>query len=208
MISKESLAMKPFVTENRWLFEKVAREYVKDTRFRERKYSQLNYKRILDEMVDFVNGYIEYKSKNSNKYAGKVLGTAKSFYDGMFEKANKKKYRKILYLPDVRDSYTEFLEGTKALQILLENSIDRAKLDPEFDMLLTMTNNQYRKISKVCKDDMEIYLWQATLGKSYEHTIPSKLRVDFVDDNTPVLHYSKIKSDDLQRYGEEVPDDE
>lgn len=206
MLTKESLSMKGFVVENKGLFEKVAREYKYDTKYRERQYTQLNYRYILTEMVDFVNGYIEYKEKDSGKYAGKVLGTAKSFYDAMF--TNKKKYRRDLYLAEIKDSYADFLRGTKELQTLLENNFERANGDPEFRMLLTMTDNQYRKISKVCRDDMQIYLWLVTENTSYEYTIPGKLRADFVDDNTPVIHPKKIKSADIKKYGETNPDDD
>lgn len=206
MLTKDSLSMKTFVAENRTLFEEVAKEYKYDTRKRERKFSQLNYKYIISEMIDFVNGYIEYKEKGGDKYTGKVLGTAKSFYDDMF--TNKKKYRKKLYLPDIKNTYTDYLYGTRDLQKLLESNLDRSAKDPEFHMLLTMTDNQYRKLSKVCRDDMQIYLWLATEGTSFEYKISGKLRADFVDDNTPVLHPKKIKAKDIAKYGEVGPDDD
>lgn len=206
MLTKDSLSMKAFVTENRPLFEEVAKEYKYDTRKREKKFSQLNYKYILSEMVDFINGYIEYKEKGGDKYTGKVLGTAKSFYDDMF--TNKKKYRKKLYLPDIKNSYTDYLYGTRELQKLLEANLDRSAKDPEFHMLLTMTDNQYRKLSKVCRDDMQIYLWLATENTSFEYKISGKLRADFVDDNTPVLHPKKIKAKDIEKYGDVPPSED
>lgn len=206
MLTKESLSMKGFVIENKGLFEKVAQEYKYDTKYRERQYTQLNYRYILKEMVDFVNGYIEYKEKDSGKYSGKVLGTAKSFYDAMF--TNKKKYRRKLYLSEIKDTYADFLRGTKELQKLLEDNVERANGDPEFRILITMTDNQYRKLSKVCRDDMQIYLWLATENTSYEYSISGKLRADFVDDNTPVIHLKKIKSADIKKYGETNSDDE
>lgn len=206
MLTKDSLSMKTFVADNRTLFEEVAKEYKYDTRKREKKFSQLNYKYIISEMIDFVNGYIEYKDKGGDKYTGKVLGTAKSFYDDMF--INKKKYRKKLYLPDIKNTYTDYLYGTRDLQKLLESNLDRSTKDPEFHMLLTMTDNQYRKLSKVCRDDMQIYLWLATEGTSFEYKISGKLRADFVDDNTPVLHPKMIKAKDIAKYGEVGPDDD
>lgn len=206
MLTKDSLSMKGFVVENKGLFEQVAKEYEYDTKYREKQYSQLNYRYILKEMIDFINGYIEYKEKDSNRYAGKVLGTAKSFYDAMF--TNKKKYRRKLYLPEIKDSYADFLRGTKDLQSLMEANLERANRDPEFRMLLTMSDNQYRKLSKVCRDDMQIYLWIATENSIHEYKIPGKLRADFVDDNTPVIHPKKIKAADIEKYGETGPDDE
>lgn len=206
MLTEDTLSMKAFVVDNKDLFQQVAQEYKYDTKKRERQYTQLNYRYILKEMVDFVNGYIEYKEKDSSKYAGKVLGTAKSFYDGMF--SNKKKYRRKLFLPEIKDTYADFLRGTKELQSLLEANLNRGNIDPEFRMLLTMTDNQYRKISKVCRDDMQIYLWLATEDSSYEYHISGKLRADFVDSNTPVIHPRKIKPADIDKYGEGGPEDE
>ena len=206
MLTEDTLSMKAFVVDNKDLFQQVAHEYKYDTKKRERQYTQLNYRYILKEMVDFVNGYIEYKEKDSSKYAGKVLGTAKSFYDGMF--SNKKKYRRKLFLPEIKDTYADFLRGTKELQSLLEANLNRGNIDPEFRMLLTMTDNQYRKISKVCRDDMQIYLWLATEDSSYEYHISGKLRADFVDSNTPVIHPRKIKPADIDKYGEGGPEDE
>lgn len=205
MLTEDTLSMKAFVVDNKDLFQQVAQEYKYDTKKRERQYTQLNYRYILKEMVDFVNGYIEYKEKDSSKYAGKVLGTAKSFYDGMF--SNKKKYRRKLFLPEIKDTYADFLRGTKELQSLLEANLNRGNIDPEFRMLLTMTDNQYRKISKVCRDDMQIYLWLATEDTSYEYHISGKLRADFVDSNTPVIHPRKIKPADIDKYGEGDIDD-
>ena len=205
MLTEDTLSMKAFVVDNKDLFQQVAQEYKYDTKKRERQYTQLNYRYILKEMVDFVNGYIEYKEKDSSKYAGKVLGTAKSFYDGMF--SNKKKYRRKLFLPEIKDTYADFLRGTKELQSLLEANLNRGNIDPEFRMLLTMTDNQYRKISKVCRDDMQIYLWLATEDSSYEYHISGKLRADFVDSNTPVIHPRKIKPADIDKYGEGDIDD-
>jgi hypothetical protein len=205
MLTEDTLSMKAFVVDNKDLFQQVAQEYKYDTKKRERQYTQLNYRYILKEMVDFVNGYIEYKEKDSSKYAGKVLGTAKSFYDGMF--SNKKKYRRKLFLPEIKDTYADFLRGTKELQALLEANLNRGNIDPEFRMLLTMTDNQYRKISKVCRDDMQIYLWLATEDSSYEYHISGKLRADFVDSNTPVIHPRKIKPADIDKYGEGDIDD-
>ena len=121
--------------------------------------------------------------------------------------SNKKKYRRKLFLPEIKDTYADFLRGTKELQALLEANLNRGNIDPEFRMLLTMTDNQYRKISKVCRDDMQIYLWLATEDSSYEYHISGKLRADFVDSNTPVIHPRKIKPADIDKYGEGDIDD-
>ena len=205
-LTKDKLSTKVFVAENKKLFEDVAKEYRFDNKKSDTKYNQLDYRYILREMIDFVNGYIEYKEKGSDKYKGKVLGTAKSFYDDMF--MNKKKYRRKLVLPEIKNSYTDYLYGTRDLQKLLEANLDRAKEDPEFRMLLTMTDNQYRKLSKVCRDDMQIYLWLATQDTSFEYHVSGKLRADFVDVNTPVIHPKKIKQAAIDTYGDVGPGDD
>lgn len=207
LFTKEDIFMRDFVVKNKSLFEQVARAHVYENKNRDKKFSQLNYKNILNDMIEFLNGYIEYKEKDTQKYTGKVVGTAKAFYDSMFDKSNTK-YRKKIYLAEMKDSYTDFLQGTKNLQKLMEDNIDRANRDPEFRILMTMTNNQYRKISKVCRDDMQIYLWLSTADTIYKYDIQPKLRADFVDDNTPVIHPAKIKADDINKYGESGPDDE
>lgn len=206
MLTKDKLAMKDFVVTNKDLFEDVAKTYKPATKRSLIKYTQLNYRIILKEMVEFVKGYIEYKEKGTRQYSGKVIGSAKSFYDGMF--INKSKYRKKLTLADIKDSYADFLKGTKELQDLLEANTERALADPEFNALITMTNNQYRKVSKVCRDDMQIYLWLSTEGSAIEYHISSKLRVDFIDETTPVIHPKKITAADVKKYGETGPDDE
>lgn len=205
-LTKDGFFMKEFVTINRNLFEDCAKRYNYPDRHNYTKYTQLNYKMILKDMVDFVNGYIEYKEKDTKKYSGKVLSTAKTFYDEMFK--NSKKYRKNMYLPEIKDSYEDFLIGTKALQRVLEDNAERANKDPEFHMLLTMTDNQYRKLAKVCRCDMQIYLWLATEDTISPYNIPAKLRADFIDSNTPVIHPKKIKSDDVEKYGDIGPDDD
>ena len=65
MLTEDTLSMKAFVVDNKDLFQQVAHEYKYDTKKRERQYTQLNYRYILKEMVDFVNGYIEYKENAS-----------------------------------------------------------------------------------------------------------------------------------------------
>lgn len=198
MLTTEHLATREFVAENKELFEEVSKEYKFSSKFRIKKYTQLNYKKILKEITDFVTGYVDYKEKNTGEYKGKVMSTAKSFYNNMFMDSHK--YRKELFIADMKNSYEDFLRGTKQLQDFLEANLERSKADPEFHQLMIMTDNQYRKLSKVCRDDMQIYLWLATEDSPiYNHTISPKLRADFIDISTPVIHPKKIKKEDIQK---------
>lgn len=198
MLTIEHLATREFVSENKELFEEVSKEYKFSSGLRIRKYTQLNYKKILKEIIDFMTGYIDYKEKNTGKYKGQVMATARSFYNNMF--MDDHKYRKELFISDMKDSYESFLRGTKQLQEFLESNLERSKPDPEFHQLMIMTDNQYRKLSKVCRDDMQIYLWLATEDSVvYNYTVSAKLRADFIDTSTPVIHPKKIKKEDIEK---------
>ena len=50
----------------------------------------------------------------------------------------------------------DFLKGTKRLQTILDAQSPTPD-DTEFKSILLMTDNQYKKISKVWNDDMHIY---------------------------------------------------
>lgn len=191
MLTSEGLSTRLFVAENKKIFEDVAKDYKISSRYRIAKYTILDYRKILDELCAFVRGYYDYKQKNDDKYKNKVFESTRAFYNKMF--TDDDKYRKEISLPQMKDINKGFLEGTKKLQDLLEEYIPKSKDDIEFHRVLIMTDNQYRKISKVYRDDMEIYLWLATDGSTvYEHHIPAKLRADYLDTSTPVMHPKKI----------------
>lgn len=192
MLDKENLSTKIFVIENKALFEDVANKYERPEDYFDKTYTQINYDKILNEMCEFLTGYIDYKSKKDDKYKGKVISSAREFYNDMFIKENK--YRKELRIRDMKTSFTEFLKGTKRLQDIMEKNVDRSNEDVEFSSLLTMTDNQYRKLSKVCRDDMLIYLWLASATSNiHNYDVPTRLRVDYEDESTPVIHLRKEK---------------
>ena len=186
MIDKENLSTKEFVKANKQLFEDVAKEYSKPSPNGE-KYTQLNYERILNDMCDFIDGYVKYKTDGEDKYKGKVLLTSRRFFDDMF--SDKGKYRKELQCSEIKDSFEYFLKGTRRFQDLMEKNLDYSEKDAEFANLLKLCDNQYRKVSKVCRDDMQIYLWIRTKDSAvYRYDLSAKLRADYADTRTPVIH--------------------
>ena len=189
MIDKDTLSTKLFIMGAKEDFEDVAKSIYTSTN--PKKYSMLDYEGIIDKMCKYIEGYVDYKASGDNKFNGKVLSTTRTFYDNMF---NDKKYRKVLKLKEIQDSHKQFLISTKKLQSLLEKYIDKQDYDYELQQLITMSNNQYKKLSKVYKDDMDIYRWQATLdSKLYSYPIPAATRANFYDINTPVIHPANLK---------------
>ena len=198
MIFSGKLNTQLFVEKHRNMFEDVARQYddVKDLNGPQ-KYSILNYGKILDMICEYMTGYINYKEKGNNEYSDKVLSQTIYLYNTMF---TDKKYRTKIELSQMTDINRSFLEGTKKLQTLLDEQTKllQTKEGPdaeELNKMIMLTNNQYGKLSKVYHDDMSIYLWliasKSKIKFLNRYNIDSKLRVDFNDKHTPVMH--KVK---------------
>lgn len=198
MIFSGKLNTQLFVEKHRNMFEDVARQYddVKDLNGPQ-KYSILNYGKILDMICEYMTGYINYKEKGNNEYSDKVLSQTIYLYNTMF---TDKKYRTKIELSQMTDINRSFLEGTKKLQTLLDEQTKllQTKKGPdaeELNKMIMLTNNQYGKLSKVYHDDMSIYLWLISSKSKIKflnrYNIDSKLRVDFNDKHTPVMH--KVK---------------
>ena len=199
MIFSGKLNTQLFVEKHRNMFEDVARQYddVKDLNGPQ-KYSILNYGKILDMICEYMTGYINYKEKGNNEYSDKVLSQTIYLYNTMF---TDKKYRTKIELSQMTDINRSFLEGTKKLQTLLDEQTKllQTKEGPdaeELNKMLMLTNNQYGKLSKVYHDDMSIYLWLISSKSKIKflnrYNIDSKLRVDSIDNHTPVMH--KVKA--------------
>jgi len=185
MFNKDNLSTKMFVKYHRNLFEDVAEEYNNMKDSDDVEYTILDYDKILNEMCEFIEGYIDYKNKGDDKYAGKVLGTTINFFNTMFTDTHK--YRHTITLHDMKWINKNFLSLTKRLQTLIENNIKDS--DNELNQLLKLTDNQYKKISKVYKDDVEIYLWlRSSNSMFYKHNISRDLISIFNDNSTPVIH--------------------
>jgi hypothetical protein len=182
------LSIKSYVASNKTLFEDVADEYMNVSHQYDTKYTILDYEKIMSDMIEYVQGYVSYYDSGSDKYEGKVIATTKSFYDSMFDN---KTYRKTIVLSDFRDINKKFLEKTKELQDLLEKYSDD-KTRTELCALCEMTDKQYRKLGKVYRDDMRIYLWLATSNsKVFNTSLDPELRSHFYDKSTPVMHEKK-----------------
>ena len=182
------LSTKMFVIANKSLFEDVMRDYENARSEFESEYTILDYKKILSEIIDFLNGYVEYEESGDRKFSGKVLDRTKQFYDNMFED---KSYRTTITLSEFKGVTQAFLEKTKELQTLLEQYGDD-KSRPELCAMCAMTNKQYKKLGKVCRDDVNIYLWLRSSNSSvFHHDIDAKLRQYFEDDTSPVMHRVK-----------------
>lgn len=177
------------VIKNKNLFEDVAQTHQNMRASDDVSYSILNYDRILNEMFDFITGYVNYKKNGANTYAGKVLSTTCHFYNTMF--VDKHKYRCIITLADMKRINKSFLQNSKKLQDLLDELCDdeNNSNDKELESLIIMTNRQYNKLSKVYRDDMKIYLWLSTSNsKVFSRDIDTDLKIIFNDPDTPVMH--------------------
>lgn len=196
---KYSKKIKDLIQSNRGIYEQIARESEKNHFKYAEKYNILDYGKILELMIKYVEGYIKYKeSDNNDVYKGKVLETSKYFYDSMFDYNNRHKYRQVIEISQFKSINKTYLEWTNKLTNLLEKleNDDKYSNDFEFDILLTMTQRQYDKIAKVYKDDCNIYLWIISKDSKYlKHDIDSKLISHYNNDKTPVMHPGKIKVD-------------
>lgn len=173
-----------FVKMNKGMFEQVASNYENATESHKVPYSMIDYEKILTDICDFIEGYIEYKEKGDETYAGKVIGMTINFYDKMFTEP---KYRRTIVLNQMRYINKQFLEKTSRLQSILEKY--EQDDDGDLDKLLRLSNNQYGKLSKVYKDDMQIYLWLVSSNSNmFKTTLPPDLHRAFNTPHTPVLH--------------------
>lgn len=181
------------VERDKNLFEKVAKGFVSAKDVYRTQYTILDYIKILDNMIEFVNGYKEYESGNDHKFDGKVLTVTRQFYDKMFKD---REYRKIINLDEFKQINESYLKKTKELQSLMESYLNADKVSAELDSLIRMTNNQYKKLAKVCRDDMKIYLWITTADSSFfAFHIDESTKKSFNDKKSPVIHKYK-KGDD------------
>lgn len=199
ILTKDSLSSKSYVKNMMNKFEDVA-ESRENQKMDPRVFTILNYDKILDEMCQYVKGYIEYKEKGSDKYKGQVMGNTIQFYNRMF--TDTKKYRRKMYLSDMKDIITDFLKRTKDLQKVMEDHVDECSVDPEMKILLELTDNQFKKVSKVNKDDVEIYFWLLYEGthKNYDHKydLPTSLKVAYNTPTTPVIHLYENRRGDKE----------
>lgn len=184
------------IADNRNLFEKIAEKQANAVSTNKRfiKYTILNYKKMLDEMCEFIDGYVSYKGNDGETYKGKVLSTTVHFYEQFFANGGKK-YRIDLDLTQMQTISKDYLEGSKRLQKLIDQySAQDYKDDKELKSLIALTEKQYLKIMKVHKDDMQIYLWLTS--KDCKHgrtTLSPTVMSAYKNEKTPVIHEKQIK---------------
>lgn len=183
------LSIKDFVIQNKDLFEDVNDSYSNIRNEYDTQYTILNYEKILSEMIEYFEGYVKYMDSGEDKFAGKILSSTKNFYDNMFE--DQKRYRQKITLSDFKDITKVFLMKTRELQVMLEkHSGDKAQT--ELCAMCMMTDKQYRKLSKVYKDDMKIYLWlQTSNSKVFNTELDESTKHAFHNNGTPVMHQVK-----------------
>lgn len=202
MVTKDTIWTRQFVAINQDIFEDMAKSYVSSSN--QQKYSILDYEDILKKMCEFIEGYIDYKVEGTNKYKGRILGTTIAFYNTIFID---QKYRTTITLKEFRGVSEKFLKLTKKLQDIMEKNADKQDQDFELQEILTMTDNQYKKLSKVFRDDMEIYMWLCSDKSIVRHTIPVQLRMNYMDISTPVMHPANLKANNYKEPDMSVLDD-
>ena len=94
------------------------------------------------------------------------------------------KYRKNITLSEFASNNFKFVEKSKKFNTLIKQM--RKSVDNEVLNVARISENQYKKLAKVNRDDMKIYLWLVK-GKS----ISDDLREFYSDNTSPVMH--KIK---------------
>ena len=172
------------IKNSKEIFEDINRAF--DNHTDKAEYTILNYNKILTDMCDYIEGYYRYKEAGEEQYADKIMSSTHKFYDEMFVNI---KYRTPFRLSDMKDINEQFLVNTQKLQSLLEK--DTSSL--EEDTILKMTDNQYRKLMKVYKDDSQIYLYLVTRNSRFSKTISPELYSAFENKDTPVIHRMKKK---------------
>lgn len=192
MIDVNELSTRKCVENNRNLFEDVAKGFVDAKDIFRVQYTILDYEKILDQMIEFIDGYKQYSGGDDHKYEGKVLTISRNFYDRMF---TDKKYRRKINLEQYKDISANYLKRTKELQGIIESYLSDKSISGEMDSLIRLTDNQYKKLSKVVRDDMKIYLWLTTSNsKHFAYHLDDTTRKQFANPKAPVMHkYVKDK---------------
>ena len=177
------------ICEYRTMFEDVAKTAPNVRPADDVLYTSMDYGKILQEMCAFLEGYISYKDEGKTDYDGKVITSTKKYYDTMFANSGvDDPYRHQITMADMGTVNESFIQGTQRLKMVMETMMEKHP-DLESESLITMSRNQYNKLAKVYRDDMQLYLWLATKSsKVNPKCAPIKDRVNFWDVNTPVMH--------------------
>ena len=147
------------------------------------EHTVLNYSLIISEMTKYLEGYQRYKRDGNNKYKHDVLSSTYAFYDKMFDPRSTK-YRKKIPLTKFSEMNKEFVTKSKEF-ISIINTMKKS-VDNETLSLAKVSENQFKKLSKVHSDDMKIYMWLVS-----NISIDPTLRNHYSDTNAPVMHKYK-----------------
>ena len=148
-LSVKELETRKCTEANKNLFEDVANGYVNAKDIYKVQYTILDYEKIIDQMIEYLDGYVRYSKSDNDKYNGKVLTVTRSFFDKMF---TEKEYRMKINLEQFQDVNKTYLKKTKELQSVIETYLSDKSISAEMESLIRLTNNQYRKLAKVCFD--------------------------------------------------------
>lgn len=175
-----------FVKDNSDLFEKIVLSNDRKTYNDGDVYNILDYQRILAMIGEYVTGYVAYRDKKEDSFeSSKIIEKTKKFYDSLFSESG---YRRKFNLPEMPEINKQYLilsnELKKVLvQMIATNDNER---DLELETFIQLTSNQYKKLSKVYKDDMKLWLWLSFLCDCSED-----LKKAHRNNNTPVIHKEK-----------------
>lgn len=173
-------SIKNYITMNKDLFTDVQASYSRSNSVDQYgKYTILDYDKIMESICDYIDGYLKYKEDDDDRYRGKINASTEAFYNKMF--TDTAMYRKTITLAEFTTINKSFLEWTKKLQDKIQELDDH--VDYEAKGLAIMTDRQYKKLGKVMRDDMYIYMWK-TIGMS----IDNRIKIAFDDRTTPVMH--------------------
>lgn len=182
----EELEIVKSVENNKNLFEDVAKSYVNAKDIYKTQYDILDYNKIIDDMTDYITEYKAYSENENQKYEGKLLSITKNFFNSMF---TDKKYRRKINLEQFRELNVEFLKKTKVLKSIIQTSLNDPNRSGEVDSIIRMTDNQYKKLMKVCRDDMKIYLWlSSSNSKHFAYHLDEATRKEYSNKKSPVMH--------------------
>ena len=185
-LSVKELETRKCTEANKNLFEDVANGYVNAKDIYRVQYTILDYEKIIDQMIEYLDGYVRYSKSDNDKYNGKVLTVTRSFFDKMF---TEKEYRMKINLEQFQDVNKTYLKKTKELQSVIETYLSDKSISAEMESLIRLTNNQYRKLAKVCRDDMKIWLWLTTSNsKHFKYHLDNATQSAYADKKSPVMH--------------------
>ena len=100
-----------------------------------------------------------------------------------------KEYKRKINLSEFRDINFNYLKRTKELQSVVESTLKDAESNGELNSLIRMIDNQFKKLAKVNRDDMKIYLWIVNSDSTFfKFKLDEKTRKAYYDKSSPVMH--------------------